>query len=153
METIIKKTLLLLISISLFSFQLKEEEEETYSLTITVTDLRNSEGVVQFAIYNTEDSIPDEKYKNYYKIDKVVISNNTATIVFNNIPKGIYAINVLHDENKNGKIDKKFLLPLPKEGVGFSNYETLGISNRPKFSKASFVVNTNTTKIIKIIYM
>jgi uncharacterized protein (DUF2141 family) len=152
METIIKKTLLLLISISLFSFQLKEEEE-TYSSTITVTDLRNSEGVVQFAIYNTEDSIPDEKYKNYYKIDKVVISNNTATIVFNNIPKGIYAINVLHDENKNGKIDKKFLLPLPKEGVGFSNYETLGISNRPKFSKASFVVNTNTTKIIKIIYM
>ena len=151
METVIKKTLLLLISISLFSFQLKEEE--TYSLTITVNDLRNSEGVVQFAIYNTEGSIPDEKYKNYYKKEIAKIKSNTSTITFYDLPRGIYAVNVLHDENKNGKIDKKFLLPLPKEGVGFSNYESLGISNRPKFSKASFVVNTNTTKIIKIIYM
>ncbi len=128
-----------------------QNNEETYSLTITVKDLRNSKGVIQFAIYNKEGSIPDEKYKKYYKKDIVAIDNNTATITFNNLPKGRYAVNILHDENKNGKIDKKFILP--KEGIGFSNYESIGMRNRPKFSKASFEVNSNTTKIIKIIYM
>ena len=125
--------------------------EETYSLTITVKDLRNSKGVVQFAIYNKEGSIPDEKYKKYYKKDIVAINNQTATITFNDLPKGRYAINILHDENKNGKVDKKFILP--KEGIGFSNYKSIGMRNRPKFSKASFEVNANTEKIIKIIYM
>jgi uncharacterized protein (DUF2141 family) len=31
-----------------------------------------------------------------------------------------YAINILHDEDNNGKIKKGFVLP--KEGMGFSNY-------------------------------
>ena len=30
---------------------------------------------------------------------------NSSTITFNNIPKGNYAVFILHDENKNGKID------------------------------------------------
>ncbi len=150
MKHILKKVSILIIGVILMSFTL-QNNEETYSLTITVKDLRNSKGVIQFAIYNKEGSIPDEKYKKYYKKDIVAIDNNTATITFNNLPKGRYAVNILHDENKNGKIDKKFILP--KEGIGFSNYESIGMRNRPKFSKASFEVNSNTTKIIKIIYM
>ena len=128
-----------------------QKKEETFSLTVTVKDLRNSKGVVQFAIYNKEGSIPDEKYKKYYKKDSVAINDQTATITFSDLPKGKYAINILHDENKNGKIDKKFILP--KEGIGFSNYESIGMRNRPKFSKASFELSTNTTKVIKVIYM
>ena len=42
---------------------------------------------------------------------------------------------------------------LPTEGIGFSNYQSIGIRNRPKFSKASFEIYSNTTKTIKIIYM
>lgn len=45
-----------------------------------------------------------------------------------------YAVNILHDENANGKIDKGFILP--KEGIGFSNYSSVGPMNRPNFSKA-----------------
>ncbi|MCF6295847.1 MAG: DUF2141 domain-containing protein [Flavobacteriaceae bacterium] len=150
MKHVLKKISILIIGVILMSFNL-QNNEETYSLTITVKDLRNSKGVVQFAIYNKEGSIPDEKYKKYYKKDIVVIVKNTATITFNDLPKGRYAINILHDENENGKIDKKFILP--KEGIGFSNYQSIGMRNRPKFSKASFEVNSNITKIIKIIYM
>jgi len=145
-----KNVSILIIAVIFMSFNL-QNNEETYSLTITVKDLRNSKGVVQFAIYNKEGSIPDEKYKKYYKKDSVAINNQTATITFNDLPIGRYAINILHDENKNGKVDKKFILP--KEGIGFSNYESIGMSNRPKFSKASFEVNTNTSKIITVIYL
>ncbi len=150
MKHILKKVSILVIGVILMSFNL-QNNKETYSLTITVNDLRNSIGIVQFAIYNKEGSIPDEKYRKYYKKDSVAINDHTATITFNDLPKGRYAINILHDENKNGKIDKKFILP--KEGIGFSNYQSIGMRNRPKFSKASFEVNANTTKAIKIIYM
>ena len=140
----------LVIAVIFLSFNL-QKNIETYSLTIKVNDLRNSEGIVQFALYNKEGSIPDEKYKKYFKKDIAVINGNTASITFHDLPKGKYAINILHDENKNGKIDKKFILP--KEGVGFSNYRSIGFTNRPNFSKASFELNSDMEIEVKVIYM
>ena len=146
-----KKISILFALFLLFSFK-PYKFEERYSLTVTVNDLRNSEGLVQFAIYNTEESIPDEKYKKYYKIKTTAITNGKASITFIGLPNGFYAVNVLHDENQNGKVDKKSFPPLPKEGVGFSNYEKIGLSNRPKFSKAKFELKADMQKEVKIIY-
>ncbi|EMS77414.1 DUF2141 domain-containing protein [Desulfotignum phosphitoxidans] len=149
----IKKTVLLLLTFAMLSFS-EATPEETYSLTVKSVGFRNSEGEILFALYNKDGSIPDEKYKNYFKkgvsqIDK----NGTATFIFTDLPKGSYAVNILHDENKNGKIDKKFLLPIPSEGIGFSNYESIGMSDRPNFSKASFLVKSDMEKVIKVIYL
>jgi len=153
MKNIIKKIVMLSLLIALFSFTYSNQEA-TYSLTIKVENLRNSKGVVQYAIYNKDGSIPDEKYEKYFKkgISKIN-DKGIASFTFTNLPQGSYAANVLHDENKNGKIDKKFMLPIPKEGIGFSNYESIGLSNRPNFSKASFLVKSNMEKVIKIIYL
>ena len=60
-------------------------------------------------------------------------------------------MNILHDENNDGKIKKGFVLPL--EGVGFSNYQAIGFGNKPKFSKASFEFLSNVKIRIKVIYM
>jgi len=136
-------------SLTLYSFA--NPRADTYSLTIEVKNLRNSKGVVQFALYNKNGSIPDEDYENYYKILKGEIVNGSSTITFKNIPSGKYAINILHDENKNGKIDKGFILPI--EGIGFSNFQSIGLTNRPNFSKASFELNENKTISVKVIYM
>lgn len=149
----IKKTVLLLIAFAMLSFS-ESNPNEGYSLTIKAEGFRNSKGEVLFALYNKDGSIPDEKYEKYFKkgisqIDK----NSVAIFTFKNLPKGNYAVNILHDENKNGKIDKKFMLPLPKEGIGFSNYKSIGLSNRPKFSKASFEVKSNLTIEINVIYL
>ncbi|MBK8501144.1 MAG: DUF2141 domain-containing protein [Saprospiraceae bacterium] len=146
MKILIKFVPMLLVG-TLFSSFIGERNEEAYSLTITVKDLRNSKGVVQFAIYNKDGSIPDEKYKKYYKKDAAAINNGTSTITFYDLSRGRYAVNVFHDENENGKIDKRFIVP--KEGIGFSNYESIGLSNRPEFSKASFELNFNITKKYK----
>ncbi len=124
---------------------------ENYSLTIEVENLRNSKGLLQITLYNKDGSIPDIHYKNYFKMEKVSINNGKAEYTFSNLPKGNYAVNILHDENSNGKIDRGFILPI--EGIGFSNFSSIGLSNRPNFKKASFELNQN--KIIKlyIIYM
>ncbi|MDP2089678.1 MAG: DUF2141 domain-containing protein [Flavobacteriaceae bacterium] len=149
MEKIIRKIAILSILLIFLSFN-HTNSEETYSLTIKVEGLRNSKGVVQFALYNKDGSIPDEKFENYYKKEIAVFAKGSSSVTFYKVPKGRYAVCVLHDENENGKIDKKFILPI--EGVGFSNYEFIGLTNRPTFSKASFQMDTSMTKVVKIIY-
>jgi len=138
--------------IGIFSF-VSSHQEASYSLTINVEGLRNSKGVVQYALYNRNGSIPDEKYERYFKKGIAEIRNNKSTLTFNDLLVGKYAISILHDENENGKIDKKFLVPVPSEGVGISNYESIGLFNRPNFSKASFRVDSSMTKDVQIIYM
>ncbi|MDP1744930.1 MAG: DUF2141 domain-containing protein [Bacteroidota bacterium] len=133
----------------LFSFTI--QKGETYSLTIEVKDLRNSIGVVQFALYNKEGTIPDEDYKKCYKILKGKIQNGMAKVTFAGLRPGKYAVNILHDENENGEIDKGFILPI--EGIGFSNYQSVGLTNRPNFSKACFELKENKTINVKVIYM
>ncbi|HIP36078.1 MAG TPA: DUF2141 domain-containing protein [Crocinitomix sp.] len=134
----------------LFSFT-STKEVTKHTLTVKVSDLRNSKGVVQFTLYNKEGSIPDEDYENYYRQLNAKITNKTSIIKFHNLPKGKYAINILHDENKNGIIEKGWIFPI--EGIGFSNFNSIGFSNRPSFKKASFYLGKNFTKTVKIIYM
>ncbi len=144
------KRLIFIVVIISTSFSFSEQKEVCYSLTITVNNLRNENGVVQFALYNKNGSIPDENYSNYCKMLKGEIVNHSSKIIFENIPKGKYAVNVLHDENRSGKIEKGFILPI--EGIGFSNFETIGFANRPNFLKASFDVNENKYVKVKMIY-
>ncbi len=127
------------------------QADKTFSLTINVEKLRNSEGKVQFALYSKDGSIPDENFKKCYKVLKANIVNGSSTITFHGIPSGKYAVSVFHDENNNNKIDKGFLLPT--EGIGFSNFKTISITNRPSFVKASFIVQKDTITNIPIIYM
>jgi uncharacterized protein (DUF2141 family) len=138
------------ILLALFS-SFQNRKEKTYPLTVKVMDLRNSKGVVQFALYNTEDSFPDEHYKKYYRKLTAKIANETSTVTFENLPVGRYAVNILHDEDGNGKIKKGIILP--QEGIGFSNFQTLKITNRPTFKKAAFDLSRDSELEVKIIYM
>ena len=140
-----------LVSISLLTLSsFKNQKGETYSLTVEVNGLQNSKGIVQFALYNKDGTIPDEHYKKCCKILKEKIQNGTSKVTFSNLPVGKYAVNILHDENENGEIDKGFILPI--EGVGFSNYQSIGLTNRPNFSKASVDLSRDKKIEVKIIY-
>lgn len=128
-----------------------KKEETNYPLTVTVNNLRNSDGVVQFALYNKADAFPDEHYKKYYRKLTANIVNGNSEVTFENLPEGKYAINILHDEDANGKIKKGLILP--KEGIGFSNYQSIGITNRPVFQKAAFELLDDKKINIKVIYL
>ncbi len=123
---------------------------QTASITITVNELRNLNGVVQFSLYNKEGTVPDEHFTQYLAQQVESIKDNSSTTTFKNLPLGSYAINILHDENEDGKIDKGFMLPT--EGVGFSNYSTINLFNQPNFDDASIQLKTDTNITIKVIY-
>ncbi len=145
-----KKGFYLLSLFILMSFT-RQKGAETVSLTVKVEHLRNSKGMVQFTLYNKDGSIPDEHFKKFFRKKIAAIDSNSAMVTFHNLPKGNYAVNILHDENENGKIDKGFILP--KEGIGFSNYDNIGFRNKPKFSKARFELISDKEIDIKVIYM
>lgn len=123
---------------------------EYYDLSVTAYNLKNDDGTLQFALYNQDGTIPDEDYTKYFKKQTVKIHKNMATTVFKNLVKGTYAVNILHDANSNGKIDKGIILPI--EGVGFSNFQKINLANRPNFQKASFILDENKSVVIKTIY-
>lgn len=120
------------------------------SLTVKVEGLRNSKGLVQYALYDQEGSLPDQKFKKYHKIKTSAISDGKSSTSFSDLTPGTYAISVLHDENKDGKIEMGLLLP--KEGIGFSNFKAIGLSNRPNFDKASFVLVKDSVIVVNMIY-
>ena len=140
---------LILIILLLYSFNSKKDV--AFHLTIEVGGLRNSNGTVLFALYNREDAFPDEHYEKYYKKLTGMIVNGTSSVMFEDLPAGKYAVNILHDENNDGKIKKGMILP--KEGIGFSNYESIGLSNRHSFTKASFNLHSDMKIKVKIIYL
>ncbi len=126
------------------------KKQETVSLTVRVDALRNSKGVVQFSLYNKKGSIPDEKFERFYRQKVMAVTEKSSWAVFENLPKGTYAVTIHHDEDRDGKIDKGIILPT--EGVGVSNYDSIGLTNRPNFSGASFKVAADMKKSVKIIY-
>ena len=138
----------LLIFLTFSSFHTKQQQ--SFTLTVETSNLRNNEGAVVFALYNREDAFPDEHYKKYYKKMIAKIANHSASVTYKDLPAGKYAVNILHDEDNNGQIKKGFLLP--KEGIGFSNYQSIGIGNKPNFKKASFELDADKSIAIRMIY-
>jgi uncharacterized protein (DUF2141 family) len=143
---------LVILSMLVFYTVISNINTDSYALTIKTEKLKNSEGTMVFALYNKDGSIPDQKFKKYFRKKNATIVHKKAEITFNNLPKGIYAVTILHDENNNGKIDTKFMLPLPDEGVGFSNYDDFGVGNRPNFKNANFNLEKDTIIEVKVIY-
>ena len=80
---------------------------------------------------------------------RAVIVRGESSVTFYSFPYGRYALNILHDANE--KIDTGLVLPV--EGIGFSNYSSINLFNRPNFSKASFELSEDTSIEVSIIYM
>lgn len=147
MKETLSIVIVFLASFLLSSFSINK----TYDLQVKIKELQNSKGEVIVMIYNKDGSIPDKTFTHYWKKTHVIIKNNEAFAVFEDIPAGRYAINIFHDENLNGALDKGFLLP--KEGFGLSNFKSVNLFNKPNFKRASFIFKKDTTVEIKTIYL
>jgi len=136
----VRKTVLifLLFTVTLFSSE----------ITVKVTGLKSEKGTVGLGLFNTDQYFLRKEGK--YKKAQVKITKNGTFYTFKNIPEGIYAIGVYHDENANGKLDKN-LIGFPKEGVGISN-GAKGSFGPPTFKDAKFILKKHKTVNIHINY-
>lgn len=109
-------------------------------LQVTVKGIKGTNGNVRVGLFNQEEKFLKSAWKG-----QVVKASETITVFFENIPNGVYALSVIHDENQNEKLDSN-LIGIPKEGFGFSN-NVMGSFGPPGFDKASFEVNNEDKKL------
>ena len=136
-----------LITLMLIGTMMCFAQETGYSVNVTVTGITNLEGEISIGLFQGAESYPkgDVIAGVFIKAD-----NETITYTFENIPEGVYAIAIYHDENTNAKMDNNFL-GIPKEGYAFSN-NVFGTFGPPKFEKAKFEVIEDIQLEIKLKY-
>jgi uncharacterized protein (DUF2141 family) len=59
-----------------------------------------------------------------------------TTVIFDDVPPGVYAVQAFHDANDDHKVNRG-LLGIPREDIGFSRDASLGLTG-PKFPRAAF---------------
>ena len=109
------------------------------SLLLTTTAFA---GTVEFNINGVNDD-SSKLYVQIFKGEENYQSGNAesatitnakdgkASIIFNNLDKGDYALRFFHDQNNNGKLETN-LFGMPVEGDGFSN------NAKPNFGPVSY---------------
>lgn len=135
MKSLLKITIISLISI--LSFQ--AQAQDNFAITVAVEDVSSNNGKMFIALYNSETGFLEKSYKG----TKSKIENKTCSVTFEDIPKGVYAVSIFHDENDNGKMDTNFF-GIPSEDYGCSNDAT-GFMGPPKWEDAKFNLKENRT--------
>ena len=116
-------------------------------LAVTISDIRSTSGHLLVSVTNTEAGWNSQEKP--VTQDKVVVAEKVTadkTLVLHfKLPAGKYAVQVMHDENDNGKLDANFM-GIPTEGYGFSNNPQ--VMRRAYFSEAKFDVTDAALDIV-----
>jgi uncharacterized protein (DUF2141 family) len=123
------------------------------TLIIHVSGIRSTKGKIGVALWRDAKGFPEEveKYAAEQQYVDIDAKTMTALAVFKDVPRGVCAVTVLHDENNNHKFDKS-LIGVPKEGYGMSNNPPKRMGP-PKFDEAKFALDQPEKTIeIKLIY-
>lgn len=116
----------------------------TQNLTISISGIRSRKGDICIGIYNNSRQFnTDHPYRSLV-VPKDKIKDGKIAVLIRDLPAGQYAIAFLDDENSNGKMDYRFMLPA--EGCGFSNYRHKGIK-KPRFDDFDFELTQNNSYI------
>jgi uncharacterized protein (DUF2141 family) len=120
---------------------------EAAELTVTVSDFRNTKGHLLLSVVDSEAG-----WNNQAKpvaAEKLVVAEKAtdgkSLQVKFTLPAGKYAVQVLHDENEDGKLDFNER-GIPTEGHGTSNNPV--VMRRPHFSEAVFELKESPTEIV-----
>ncbi len=115
-------------------------QEEGTSIEVKIENISNVDGQLLIGLYDAE--------VNWLKKTKMSvigkIEDGKSEVAFKNVPPGIYAISLFHDENNNGKLDTNFL-GIPKEDTGSSNNAPANFGP-PKWDDAKFEVTGTTIR-------
>jgi uncharacterized protein (DUF2141 family) len=141
MSTLVKIVIFFVLSHTILNAQDTTDQD----ITVIIKNLDSNEGQVYVALYNSQASFLDKEFKATFS----TIENNSCEVTFKNVPKGVYAISMFHDENENKKLDSNFL-GIPKEDYGCSN-NAKGFMGPPNWKDAKFELkNESLTQTITL---
>jgi len=121
------------------------------TVTLSIEGIRLDKGVVAFGVYRNQKQFDEDKPEIKKVFAKKNLKSGKLTVQFQLTP-GMYGIALLDDENNDRKMNYN-MIGMPKEGFGFSNYNSSGLS-KPNFSDFDFEVKPGENKVnIKMRYI
>jgi len=124
------QTVFTYITIFITSFILQSQN----TIEVTMSGFDSNDGKAMVGLFVEEETF-------LRKPDKTLsaeITNNKSKVTFTDIPDGIYALSVYHDENDNDKLDL-IMGMIPKEDNGTSNNPDT-VLGPPKWKDSIFEV-------------
>ena len=118
-----------------------------HRVEVVVTGISDTTGVIMVGLFVDAKTFLKKPARGVV----VKAKNGQAVAVYDGVPSGRYAVSIIHDANRNGKLDSN-LLGIPKEGFGFSN-DAMGTFGPPSFEKAGFNVSAPVIIRIKARYL
>jgi uncharacterized protein (DUF2141 family) len=112
------------------------------TITVNVTTPEAAEGAISLALYNSEETFMEDAFAEQTAETAV---EGATTLIFENVPTGIYGVSALHDQDGDGKLDTNFL-GIPKEPIGFSN-DAKGKFGPPDFDAVKFDVGADDVSL------
>lgn len=134
------KALLTLILVIFTTFILTAQN----TIEVSMTGFENNKGKAMIGLYNTKSDFLEKEYKS----ELSEIQNKKSKATFTDIPDGIYAVSVFHDEDDDNEFDILFGF-IPMEDYGNSN----NVPPRygpPQWEDAKFEIKGGETKKIEI---
>jgi len=119
---------------------------ESGNLRVTVTEIKNSDGEINFSLFNQAIGFPKDGTKSLKQI-RGKIERGKCTVTFESIPYGKYAISIYHDENNDKQLNKSWY-GKPIEGVAISNDVKGSMNGPPTFEMATFDFNSHKNGLI-----
>ncbi len=113
-------------------------------ITVFIQDFASNTGMVRVGLYDEAGDFLERPYQS----QSSEISERTATVTFQDVPDGTYAISCFHDEDNNEKLNM-FMGMMPTEDYGCSN-GAKGFFGPPKWEDASFTLGGGQSKEITI---
>lgn len=104
------------------------------TIEVAMSGFENNEGTAMIALYDSEENYLEKRLVGQL----APIENLEAKVTFSDVPDGIYAISVVHDEDNNGKLNMVMGF-YPSEETGASNNAPANFGP-PKWSAAKFEV-------------
>jgi uncharacterized protein (DUF2141 family) len=111
--------------------------------------MRSTKGMIRLCLTAAPANFP--KCVDDAEAVKRSVPANAPLLDLGLLPRGDYAIAVIHDENSNKKLDT--FAGIPKEGFGFSNNPAI-LFGPPRFSAARFTLGGDAeTQQVTMRYM
>jgi len=126
--------------------------QDKSTLTIHIVGFRSAKGRINIALFRNAVGFPSDP-ASAAASQRLEINPQTmsATAVFKDLPQGVYAVSVFHDENLTGKMEFD-AQGIPRNGYGFSNNPDTSFGP-PAPDQAKFTVDQAETTIeIKLVY-
>jgi len=113
-------------------------------LELTIKNIKEVKGTIRVALFDNGNDF----LKKPIDSKVVKVSGNVASVVFDKLASGEYAVSVIHDINENQELDKGFM-GIPKEPYGFSN-DARGKFGPPSYEESKLVIKGDVKASIKV---